>query len=222
MLSYNTENHLFLSIKYLITHFSIWIWYCLANLGHRPILQGSQHWKCLCSSFKTFCLTRYCSSSPFRLHFHVFLITFGTTPIITIWKSLNQTLCRDTDLQVGEFKSPFLSQMYLLSCENPRREHYFSLVLLSPVESSVNCTISSSLHPLPPRPLTVTSPHSTAWQGAGSCSGCLEQQACSVHHLYTEGGRKGKGFADTRAQRLDQTAVVPPLPRHRHGDHKRK
>lgn len=152
----------------------------------------------------------------------MFLITFGTTPIITIWKSLNQTLCRDTDLQVGEFKSPFLSQMYLLSCENPRREHYFSLVLLSPVESSVNCTISSSLHPLPPRPLTVTSPHSTAWQGAGSCSGCLEQQACSVHHLYTEGGRKGKGFADTRAQRLDQTAVVPPLPRHRHGDHKRK
>ena len=95
----------------------------------------------------TFCLTRYSSSSPFLLHFHEFLITFGATPIIIIWKSLNQTSCRDTDLRAGGFKSPFLSQMYSLSCENPGREHYFSLVLLFPVESSVNCTVILSASP---------------------------------------------------------------------------
>lgn len=194
MSSYNTENHSFLSIKYLITRFSICRWYFLANFGHRPIVQGSQHWKCFCSSFEAFRLTRYSSSSPFLLPFHEFLITFGTTPVIIIWKTLNQTLRRDTDLQVGGFKSPSLSQMYSLSCENPGREHDLSLVFPSPVESSVNCTASSSPPPLPPRPLTVTSPRSAAWQGAGSCLGCvLSRRALCIACTQKEAG-KGRGL----------------------------
>lgn len=100
--------------------------------------------------------------------------------------------------------------MYSVSCENLGREHYFSLVHFSSVESSVNCMTSCFLPPILLCPSAVISPPSTASQEAVPVWDAQSSRWTLCLTCTQKGAGKGGILLTLIAQRTDQPAVVPP------------